>query len=226
MTDTRERFLREIADRLPPERIEEVHLFPPLRQGGVESGVAVVAAEVEVRNEPSMAGTAEGAEELRRTAEDMEGAEELRRTAEDAEGAEETRGLAESAANLKEPDLSVVSEGERDAGEASDVQVRLGDVLADEACDPTEAAAALAPVRVRPRRHTVYTARYRHTLKGPDRGKWEFDIVAEADAPLITVETVVRGVQKRSGELADPERLTPDDLRTALDDTPWRATTG
>lgn len=213
MTDTRERFLREIADRLPPERIEEVHLFPPLRQGGVESGVAVVAAEVERRNEPGVAGTAEGAEELRRTAED-------------AEDAEETRGLAESAANLKEQDLSVVSEGERDAGEASDVQVRLGDVLADEACDPTEAAAALAPARVRPRRHTVYTARYRHTLKGPDRGKWEFDIVAEADAPLITVETVVRGVQKRSGELADPERLTPDDLRTALDDTPWRATTG
>lgn len=151
MTDTRERFLREIADRLPPERIEEVHLFPPLRQGGIESGVAVVAAEV---------------------------------------------------------------------------QLPLGEVLADAACDPTEAAAGAAPVRVRPRRHTVYTARYRHTLKGPDRGKWEFDIVAEADAPLITVETVVRGVQKRSGELADPERLTPDDLRTALDDTPWRATTG
>ena len=162
MTDTRERFLREIADRLPPERIEEVHLFPPLRQGGIESGVAVVAAEQDARDDAA----------------------------------------------------------------ASDVQLPLGEVLADEACDPTEAAAGAAPVRVRPRRHTVYTARYRHTLKGADRGKWEFDLVAEADAPLITVETVVRGVQKRSGELADPERLTPDDLRTALDDAPWRATTG
>ena len=27
----------------------------------------------------------------------------------------------------------------------------------------------------------MYTARYRHTLKGPDRGKWEFDLVAEAE---------------------------------------------
>ena len=25
-------------------------------------------------------------------------------------------------------------------------------------------------------RHTVFTARYRHTLKGPDRGKWEVDV--------------------------------------------------
>lgn len=153
MSDARERFLREIADRLPPERIEEVHLFPPLRQGGMESGVAVVAVEPEVPPPP-------------------------------------------------------------------------GEPPHESVCDPTDAAAGAAPVRERPRRHTVYTARYRHTLKGPDRGKWEFDVVAEADAPLITVETVVRGVQKRTGELSDPERLTPDDLRTALDDTPWRATTG
>ena len=190
MTDARERFLREITDRLPPERIEEVHLFPPLRQGGVESGVAVVAADV-----------LEGAEEA-------EGAElQPPRT---AEGAEDAEGTA--SASLPTP------------GEVEE-QLPLAEVLTDAACDPPDAAAGAAP-RARPRRHTVYTARYRHTLKGPERGKWEFDIVAEADAPLITVETVVRGVQKRSGELADPERLRPDDLRTALDDTPWRATTG
>ena len=159
MSDARERFLREIADRLPPEQIEELHLFPPLRQGGVESGVAVVAADVESRDEP---GGAASAEERQRTAERAQSAEASHRTA-------------------------------ASAGE--------------------------------PQRHTVYTARYRHTLKGPDRGKWEFDLVAEADAPLITVSTVVRGVQKRSGELGDPERLSPDDLRTALDDAPWRATT-
>ena len=50
MTDARERFLREIADRLPPERIEEVHLFPPLRQGGVESGIGSMP-EDEVANQ-------------------------------------------------------------------------------------------------------------------------------------------------------------------------------
>ena len=212
MTDARERFLREIAGRLPPERIEEVHLFPPLRQGGVESGVAVVAAEPEVRSEPPATGTAEGAEDLRRAAEDAEG---LRRSAESAAVADGVRptGLA----NELEPGSA-----------AADVELPLGEALADAACDPTDAAAGPPPARGRahPVRHTVYTARYRHTLKGPERGKWEFDIVAEADAPLITVETVVRGVQKRTGELADPERLTPDDLRTALDDTPWRATTG
>jgi hypothetical protein len=189
MTDARERFLREIADRLPPERIEEVHLFPPLRQGGVESGVAVVAADVmEVAEEAEGAGG---------------------RTAEGAEGT--------ASADLPAADLLTADTIEE--------QLPLADVLTEPACDPTEAAAG-PPPRARPRRHTVYTARYRHTLKGPERGKWEFDLVAEADAPLVTVETVVRGVQKRSGELADPERLRPDDLRTALDDTPWRATTG
>lgn len=44
--DTRERFLRAIAERLSPERVEELHLFPPLRQGGIESAVAVIAARL------------------------------------------------------------------------------------------------------------------------------------------------------------------------------------
>ena len=41
--DSRTRFLREIGARLPPERVTEVHLFPAIRQGGVETGAAVVA---------------------------------------------------------------------------------------------------------------------------------------------------------------------------------------
>ena len=41
--DTRERFLRAIAERLDAARVEEVHLFPALRQGGTESAVAVIA---------------------------------------------------------------------------------------------------------------------------------------------------------------------------------------
>ena len=211
MSDARERFLREIAGRLPPERIEEVHLFPPLKQGGIESGVAVVAAEPEVA-ERAGAGAARSMEDLKPSAKN---AEELRRSAEDTEVAEDV------------PPMGLRVEPEPGSA-APGVQLPLGEALADAACDPTDAAAGPPPasVRSRPVRHTVYTARYRHTLKGPERGKWEFDIVAEADAPLITVETVVRGVQKRTGELADPERLTPDDLRTALDDTPWRATTG
>lgn len=45
--DTRERFLRAIAERLSADRVEELHLFPPLRQGGIESAVAVIAARLE-----------------------------------------------------------------------------------------------------------------------------------------------------------------------------------
>jgi hypothetical protein len=62
-------------------------------------------------------------------------------------------------------------------------------------------------------RHTIFSARYRLTLKGPDRGRWEADVVAEADAPLATADAVVRGVRKRTGEAADAERVTPDAFR-------------
>ena len=121
-TDTRERFLLAITAQIALDRIVEIHLFAPIRQGGVESGVAVVAA-----------------------------------------------------IPFEGPDLA-----DRDP------------------------------------RYVVYTALYRHTLKGPDRGKWETNIVAEADAPLVTVDAVVRGVQRRSGDLDDPTRLDADEIRAVL----------
>jgi hypothetical protein len=65
-------------------------------------------------------------------------------------------------------------------------------------------------------RHTVFTARYRLTLKGAERGKWEFDVVADADAPLGEVDTVVRGVQRRSGDEDEPERLDGPAVRAAV----------
>ena len=43
MDETRARFLTAIAGRLGEERIVEVHLFTPIRQGVLETGVAVVA---------------------------------------------------------------------------------------------------------------------------------------------------------------------------------------
>jgi hypothetical protein len=54
-TDGRERFLKAIAERIAPERIEELHLFPAIRQGGREMGVAVVAVRLEepVAEEPA-----------------------------------------------------------------------------------------------------------------------------------------------------------------------------
>jgi hypothetical protein len=72
-------------------------------------------------------------------------------------------------------------------------------------------------------RPVVLTARYRHTLKGPDRGKWEIEILEQADAPLITIEMVVRGVQQRLDDTADPERLGAAELRAALTEGVWTA---
>jgi hypothetical protein len=120
LTETRERFLVAIAAQLPGggERIAEIHFFQPIKQGGVESGVAVVVDN----NEPE---------------------------------------------------------------------------------DP---------------RIVVYTARYRLTLKGPERGRWEASVVAEADAPLVTVDAVVRGVQRRAGDIDGPTRMDADEVRAALVD--------
>lgn len=115
LTEARERFLRAILAKVPADRIAEIHFFSPIKQGGVESGVAVVAA--------------------------------------------------------------------------------MGDGR---------------PI-------TVYTARYRLTLKGPDRGKWDTNIVAEADAPLVTVDAVVRGVQRRAGDVDDPTRMDGEEVRAFVE---------
>jgi hypothetical protein len=76
---------------------------------------------------------------------------------------------------------------------------------------PVDVEAAPAPRQPWPR-HTIFTARYRLTLKGPDRGRWVMDVVEEADAPLVTVAAVVRGVQRRAGDAADAERLAAADV--------------
>ena len=81
-----------------------------------------------------------------------------------------------------------------------------------------EAAATDDPVAGR---LVVYRAWYRHTIKGPDRGKWEFDCVAQADAPLVTVDAVVRGVIDRAGDAGEPERLGVEQWHAALAESAW-----
>lgn len=121
--DVRARFLAGIAAQLPPHLVQEVHLFGAIRQGGAESGVAVIA------------------------------------------------------------------------------------VSRDDDVAPHDAAAAP--------RFTVYSARYRLALKGLDRGKWEMSVTEEADAPLLTVDAVVRGVSRRSGDADETIRLSGDEFRAA-----------
>ena len=129
--DTRRRFLLAIADKVTPDRVDEVRVFRPIRQGGQETGVAVIAVEPEPLHD------------------DM--------------------------------DASSMT------------------------------------------RHIVYSARYRLMLKGPERGRWEATVTAEADAPLAAVEAVVRGVLRRAGEDEEPERLTGESFRQALVVEPWTA---
>ena len=133
--ETRDRFLAAISDKLPAEHVVEVHLFQPLKQGGTESGVAVIAVQEEL---PPTAGAA---------------------------GAE----------------------------------------------NGPDARSAAAEDRL-----AVYTARYRLTQKGPERGKWEFALQVDADAPLVTVDRVVQGVQRRSGDAEDAERLSGEEFRDQL----------
>ena len=84
--------------------------------------------------------------------------------------------------------------------------------------------------------------RFVHTVKG-NCGFFDFprlealshaaeDALAEvragrrqADAPLVTVDAVVRGVQRRAGDAGDPERLTGEALRALLDEWSCTATT-
>ena len=140
MTDeVRARFLAGIAAQLPPHLVQEVHLFGAIRQGGAESGVAVIAV---------------------------------------------SRDDALEVARVDESDVT------RD----------------DEL--PTRHAAV-------PVRFTVYSARYRLALKGLDRGTWEMSVTEEADAPLPTVDAVVRGVSRRSGDADETVRLSGDEFRAA-----------
>ena len=180
MTDeTRARFLAAIAAQLPADRIAELHLFPAIRQGGMESGVAVVAV---AREEPA---PPDGA-------------------AEDAPGGE--------------PTASPESVEPVDSTEAND-SIGSDEAEAQSAEHSAEESTEEIPPPTAPRRYTVYSARYRHTLKGPDRGKWEVNVTEEADAPLLTVDAVVRGVQRRSGDADEIVRLSGDEVRGMVVET-------
>jgi hypothetical protein len=148
MTETQQRFLKAIAERVTGDNVTEIRLYPTVRVGPVESGVAIVAT--------------------------------------------------------KEP-MPVAVADEQVSAE--------GDLTVDE----------IRIVSARPDRLSILTAHFRHTVKGPDRGKWEFTMVHDADAPIETVESVVRGVARRSGEDGEPELLSATDFQKALTE-PWWTT--
>ena len=204
MTETQLRFLRAIGERVPLDRLVEVHLFPGMRQGTTETGIAVVAARPPA---PDGAADAPG---------------------DDAERDPERVELALVDDPIGEPDgdpTEAASEdppagGDGVPGDAREPADAVADGVADASRPDRFGGDAAGAARRRlesPRgRLTVFSARYRLTLKGPERGRWEVDVVEEADAPLLTIEMVVRGVQRRSGEGADPERLDAGRLHELL----------
>ena len=149
----------------------ELHLFPAIRQGGIESGVAVVTVERALPAE---------------TPSDLP---------------------AETSSDVEDGDASVV-------GVTDEVPDAITDFVSDVVADVLPLTDVVTDAR--PSRYTVYSARYRLTLKGMDRGKWEVNVTEEADAPLITIEAVVRGVHRRSGDADETIRLSGADFRAAL----------
>ncbi len=156
MNEVRERFLKAILERLPVERIAEIHFFPSIRQGPIETGVAVIGA-------------------------------------------------------YPEPQQLVA---------VTVVAVVEADGVAIESDDAGKLVATVVPEQEE--RHVIHTASYRWTRKGPDRGKWEVDVIAQADAPLPTVDVVVRGVQERSGDAIESQRLTAPELLAIVHEPSWQ----
>jgi len=187
--DVRDRFLAGIAAQLPVDRVKELHLFGAIRQGGTESGVAVVAVE----REAPIAVDVDGGFVPPTAVAEAAPVETKAEVAVEEELADESRFVADE----------VIDEAVADVAPADHVV-------------PTEGRDLHASPPAAPARYVVYTARYRLTLKGMDRGKWEMSVTEEADAPLITVDAVVRGVSRRSGDADETVRLSGDEFRAAL----------
>ena len=186
--EIRTRFLAAIAKRLPAERVIEAHMFAAIRQGGVETGVAVIALEREVPLSVDVDG-----------------------------GYTPPPAIAEAAEIETVLSVAVSDQLSDEAAFLADEAIPERSPYADDS-PADEPEPAIAPPAVPPAasRYTVYSAHYRYTLKGMDRGKWEVSVTDEADAPLLTVDAVVRGVQRRSGDADEVLRLSGDEFRAAL----------
>jgi hypothetical protein len=211
--ETRERFVREILARVPVERLVELHLFAPIRQGGMESGVAVLAALPQVAPDVTPDVTPESAVPIEPAVEVSVDDAAVDGTVEDLDAPDRCDPTDDAAG----PPPTEEPEPSADAAPIPDAVLDSVDV-ASLVADPAPSPDAPAPPARPARRHTVFTARYRLVVKGPERGKWDVEVREEADAPLITVDAVVRGVQLRSGEATEIERLDATGVARLLGD--------
>lgn len=272
MNDTTRRFLNTVLQRVPEGRIVDVRLFPAMRQGGIESGVAVLAVEagfdapsepvappdavidgeISVGDDPGISSgerlvtldaaaddvadeellvdeTAIGEVEPRElvplsevvlTELEREAALEVARDGVAEESAALAADFAEAEVAPERPTVAseVVMADAPPADGTGEETIALGDILALPSPGPAPEAAGEEPARVR---LAILCARYRLVFKGPDRGKYDLEIVHQADAPLDTLDRVIAGVVRRSGEGSEPVRYTRESLRAALDAPAW-----
>jgi hypothetical protein len=217
VSEVTERFLRAVIAKVPLERIEELHLFAPLRQGGVETGIAVVAARVPMSTPVEVVADVPPVDALAlddAAPDDAEHDEAALNEAVPDDGALHVDSLDD--VGLDDDALPVHEPSDGESPYLDDVVVVAQGVVPDVVAEANPEVAPEVPPATPLIRHTVYTARYRLVLKGPERGKWEADVVDEADAPLITVEMVVRGVQRRAGEETEILRYSDRQIAKAL----------
>jgi hypothetical protein len=196
MTETQERFLRTVLTRVPVDSVVELYLFPPIRRGTLETGVAFIATVL-----PPVALAVVTDADVDAEAELAGDSDEAAEAAEAAEAIEATVTDPFVLEFAPDPDSPYADEPaaltESDIAETADEDV--------EAVDDVRVTAPSPRMR-------ILTASYRHTIKGVERGKWIVDVQDEADAPLDAVEAVLRGVRHRSTEPADPEQVSHDAL--------------
>jgi hypothetical protein len=223
VSEITERFLRAVIAEVPVERIEELHLFSPLRQGTLETGIAVIALRA-VAPIAQADGNDNGVEAPELPFEDTEVGDVIEDVLTEfvADEIIVVDAIVEDVTEDVVAEEIVIEVIEDESPYADDViedVVAVDEVhLADATGTPEDEPVAVAIVAAAPRppRHTVFTARYRYIIKGPERGKWESSVKAEAEAPLITVETVVRGVQRRAGEESEIVRYSGEQIARAL----------
>ncbi|MGQ0766340.1 MAG: hypothetical protein ACT4OZ_11815 [Gemmatimonadota bacterium] len=247
MNDTTRRFLASVLERVGEGRLVELRLFPALRQGGIESAVAVIAVEP-LREAEATAGDGEsavssggGSDELQ-TGSPVEAEVEIGARLEDRLA--DLRGSATAGAatpdafgdrEVELPQSGAIADASEPANDRE--SILLGDLVAlpdpgnaKPAQTGTVESAGLVPAAHRDRanppvntreRLQILSATYRLVFKGPERGQWQMEIIHEADAPLETLERVVHGVARRAGDTSEAEMFTADSLRTALAQPVW-----
>lgn len=268
MNDTTRRFLDAVLERVPESRIVEVRLFPPIRQGGVESGIAVLAVHPEpplALPETSALDPVDVPDSLFEDAGDMgarrgetpvdlmafdDDTQDDEPAADDCSPSQAATDASGGEPEMSEPpavDEELLAEREilvdgvatptperpaatREGAPALERAVERETALVDTDSEDADDDIALGDLFALPGRPVpqaghdrlaILCARYKLIVKGPDRGRWELEIVHQADAPLDTLDSVIKGVVRRSGDDAVPERFSRQSLRDLLDAPAW-----